>query len=132
MARILLIDDDELLRSVIAKSLTHAGHQVLQAGDGKQGVEIFQASNFDLVITDVIMPVQEGVETIMELRRENPTLPIIAISGGATNSKLYLEIAGRIGACRVLAKPFMPRDLVAMIAEVLGTGGSTTTPAPAS
>ncbi len=120
MANILLIDDDDLLRGVLAKALGHAGHVVIQAADGQQGTEIARAANVDLVITDLIMPVQEGVETIVKLRRERPQIPIIAISGGMTNSKLYLDIAARIGARRILAKPFTPQELLATISEVLG------------
>jgi two-component system chemotaxis response regulator CheY len=119
MARILIIDDDELLRGVLAKSLTYAGHLVLQAPDGKQGVELARVTEPDLVITDVIMPVQEGVETIIRLRRHRPALPIIAMSGGAANSKLYLEIAAKIGAKQILPKPFSPKDLIAIIDTLL-------------
>jgi len=119
MASILLIDDDEMLRGVLAKALAHGGHSVIQAGDGRQGVELARVAPIDLVITDLIMPVQEGVETIMTLRRERPTLPVVAMSGGASNSKLYLDIAGKIGARRVLSKPFTPKQLLETIDEVL-------------
>ncbi len=119
MASILIIDDDDLLRGVLAKALTHAGHTVLQASDGRQGVDVALIAPLDLVISDLIMPVQEGVETIMTLRRERPELPIIAISGGVSNSKLYLDIAGRIGARRVLSKPFTPKELIELIEEVI-------------
>lgn len=119
MAHILLIDDDELLRGVLAKALEHHGHSVTQAGDGRLGVELARATKFDVVITDLVMPVQEGVETILMLRREHARLPIIAISGGVSNSGLYLDIAARIGAQKVLAKPFMPQDLVRAIDQVL-------------
>jgi CheY-like chemotaxis protein len=119
MAQILLIDDDELLRRVLAKALTHAGHSVIQAADGQQGVELARAASLDLVITDLVMPVQEGVETIIALRQERPRLPIIAISGGVSNSPLYLEIAERIGAKRILPKPFTPQELTAIIDQVL-------------
>jgi DNA-binding response OmpR family regulator len=119
MPRILLIDDDELLRGVLSKTLGHAGHTVIQAADGQQGVELARASIFDLVITDLVMPVQEGVETILVLRREQPKLPVIAISGGLSNSKLYLDIAAKIGAKRILPKPFTPQDLLRQIEEVL-------------
>jgi DNA-binding response OmpR family regulator len=118
MSRILLIDDDDLLRSVVSKALLHAGHSVLQASDGRQGVEIARIAELDLVITDLVMPVQEGVETIVQLRQEHPRLPIIAISGGLTNSGVYLDIAAKIGAKRVLAKPFTPQELIAEIAAV--------------
>lgn len=119
MARILIIDDDELLRGVLAKALAHGGHSVIQASDGRQGVELARVTSVDLVISDLIMPVQEGVETIMTLRRERPQLPVIAMSGGASNSKLYLDIAGKIGAKRVLSKPFTPKQLLDVIGEVL-------------
>jgi len=118
MARILLIDDDDSLRSVLAKALGHAGYEVLQAIDGRQGLDVFRAVDVDLVISDLIMPVQEGVETITQMRRERPEVPIIAISGGATNSKLYLQIAGKMGAERVLPKPFTPQELLQAIDEV--------------
>ena len=121
MARILLIDDDALLRGVLAKSLGYAGHEVVQASDGQQGVELFRATPVDLVITDLIMPVQEGVETIVQIRRENPVMPIIAISGGLTHSSLYLKMAEKIGARRVLGKPFTPQELIQAVAEVLAT-----------
>jgi DNA-binding response OmpR family regulator len=119
MANVLLIDDDEMLRTVLAIAMEQAGHKVLQADDGQKGVELSRTASVDIVITDLIMPVQEGVETIMTLRRERPRLPIIAISGGVSNSKLYLDIAGKIGAKRMLPKPFAPRQLVALIEEIL-------------
>jgi DNA-binding response OmpR family regulator len=119
MARILLIDDDEMLRNVLSKSLTYAGHVIIQAADGRQGIELTRATTLDLVITDLVMPVQEGVETILTLKRERPELPVIAISGGVSNAKLYLEIAARMGAKRILAKPFTPQELVQQIDEVL-------------
>src|SRR5882672_9503076 len=119
MARILLIDDDDLLRGVLAKALTHGGHEIVQASDGRQGVEVARASSFDLVITDLIMPVQEGVETITTLHKEQPKLKVIAMSGGASNSKLYLQIAGKLGARRVVNKPFTPKQLIEVIDEVL-------------
>jgi DNA-binding response OmpR family regulator len=125
MAQILLIDDDDLLRGVLAKALGHVGHTVIQAADGQQGVELSRATALDLVITDLVMPVQEGVETILTLRRERPNLPIIAISGGVSNSQLYLEIAEKVGAKRILPKPFTPQELTALINEVLAEVGDS-------
>ena len=119
MATILLIDDDDLLRGAIMQSLTNAGHKVIEACDGLQGCELARSMSVDIVITDLVMPVQEGVETILTLRRERPKLPIIAMSGGVTNSKLYLDIAGKIGAKRMLPKPFMPKALITLIEQVL-------------
>ena len=119
MATILLIDDDELLRGALVQALANAGHKVLEASDGLQGCELARSMSVDLVLTDLVMPVQEGVETILTLRRERPRLPVIAMSGGVTNSRLYLDIAGKIGAKRMLPKPFTPKALVALIEQVL-------------
>jgi len=119
MARILLIEDDDLLRDVLAQSLIAAGHEVVQASNGEEGVQLFRAAPTDVVVTDLVMPVQEGVETIMQLRACRRDLPIIAMSGGVPNSKLYLSIAGRMGAQRILAKPFTPAQLLAAIDEAL-------------
>jgi CheY-like chemotaxis protein len=119
MALVLLIDDDDLVRGMLTKALTNAGHKVTEAADGLQGIEVARSASFDIVVTDLVMPVQEGVETIMTLRRERPKLPIIAISGGVSRSKLYLDIAGKIGARRILPKPFTPKELLALIEQVL-------------
>jgi DNA-binding response OmpR family regulator len=119
MSRILIIEDDNSLRSVLAKALARAGHEVFQAADGKVGVEMARATPLDLVITDLIMPIQEGVETILILRKELPTLPIIAISGGVPNSPIYLNIAEKVGARQILTKPFTAAEMLAAIAEVL-------------
>jgi len=119
MATILLIDDDDLLRGALVQSLLLAGHKVVEASDGRQGCELARSVPVDLVLTDLVMPVQEGVETILTLRRERPRLPVIAMSGGVTNSRLYLEIAGKIGAKRMLPKPFTPKTLIALVETVL-------------
>jgi DNA-binding response OmpR family regulator len=123
MARILLIDDDNALREVLAMALTEAGHVVTQARDGKEGVDLFRMEPAELIITDLIMPGREGIETIMMLRREQPELPVIAISGGMTNSAFYLKLAAGLGARRTLAKPFAIAELVGAVAEVLAAAG---------
>jgi DNA-binding response OmpR family regulator len=119
MSRILIIEDDNSLRTVLAKALARAGHEVFQASDGKVGVDLARVTPLDLVITDLIMPIQEGVETILILRKELPTLPIIAISGGVPNSPIYLNIAEKVGARQILTKPFTAAEMLAAIAEVL-------------
>jgi DNA-binding response OmpR family regulator len=119
MARILIIDDDDALRAVLAQNLVHAGHEVLQAADGREGVNLFHTKSADVVLTDLVMPGQEGVETIIQLRRELPSLPIIAMSGGMPRSKFYLGLAAKLGAQRTLAKPFTSAELLRAIAEVL-------------
>lgn len=119
MARILVIDDDDMLRKVLVRALTQAGHSVVEAADGAQGMHAFHSADVDLVITDLVMPVQEGVETILALRRERPDLPVIAMSGGVSNAMLYLDIASKVGANKVLPKPFTSQQLADAIAEVL-------------
>src|SRR5436190_12413618 len=128
MALVLLIDDDDLVRGMLTHALTNAGYKVTEASDGQQGLELARAAMFDIVVTDLVMPVKEGVETILTLRRERPRLPIIAISSGVTNSKLYLDIAGKIGAKRMLPKPFTPKELIALIQQVLEEEAQTPNP----
>jgi DNA-binding response OmpR family regulator len=121
MASILLIEDDEPLRQILALALVNAGHTVAEAADGNQGIERFREAPPDLVITDIVMPGREGIETIMALRREAPRLPIIAISGAANYARVYLGMAAKLGAQRILSKPFNTADLLAAINEVLST-----------
>ncbi len=125
MARILRIDDDNSLRKIMAMALSDAGHQVMQAKDGIEGVACFRAGQFDLVITDLIMPKKEGIETITDLRRDSPGLPIIAISGDLKNSALYLQLAKQIGATRTLLKPFGLAVLQRAVAEILAETAAT-------
>ena len=103
MARILLIDDDDTVRTMLRLTLVHFGHTVIEARDGKEGLELFQDANVDLLITDIVMPEKEGLEVLMELRKKHPPVKIIAISGGD-----YLHMAKLMGAAKVLAKPFPP------------------------
>lgn len=123
MAHVLIIDDDDAIRTVLAEALTATGHIVRLAADGNIGLRLFRAAPADLVLTDLVMPEKEGLATIMELRREFPGVRIIAMSGGfAHDAGLYLHLAARLGAVRVLRKPFRIAELTAAIAEVLGGG----------
>ena len=115
MAHILLIEDDELLRPLLARCLESAGHVVTQAATGRAGVRAFQAELADLVVTDIVMPDQEGIATIMMLHRDHPEVPLIALSGGGVNPSLYLDLAKKLGASCTLAKPFTPDDLLRAI-----------------
>ncbi len=119
MARILIIEDDAPLRGVLAEALQLAGYEVFQAEDGRQGVEVFQLAPADLVITDLVMPGQEGIETITKLLHDRPGLPIIAISGSVEHSGLYLEVARKLGATRTLAKPFGTKTLLGAVEAAL-------------
>jgi len=120
MARILLIDDDNTLRTMLRLTLTHFGHTVIEARNGREGLELFSQAETDLVITDIVMPEKEGLEVLMALRHRDPPVKIIAISGGGRVSATdYLRIARQMGAAKVLAKPFSNRALIAAIDELL-------------
>ncbi|HVO14548.1 MAG TPA: response regulator [Alphaproteobacteria bacterium] len=90
------------------------------AEDGEKGVAMFGGSTFDLVVTDIIMPEKEGIETIIELRQRDPKVKIIAISGGGrTSNQIFLDVAKKFGAVDVLAKPFTPKQLLATVQKAL-------------
>lgn len=117
--KVLLIDDDVLLRRVVARMLLADGHEVVTAQDGARGLTVFRHEHPDMVITDMVMPVQQGSETILELRRENPAIKIIAISGGgrASGSEL-LDTARLLGADDVIEKPFRVDELLRHVREL--------------
>jgi CheY-like chemotaxis protein len=120
MPRILLIDDDRPVRSFMRRALERAGHEIIEADDGQRGLDVLAGSFVDLVITDLIMPKMEGIEFMLHLRRLQPALPVIAVSGGGRASpKSYLDIAQACGAAKVLAKPFSVEELLAAVDAVL-------------
>ncbi len=120
MARILIIVDYERLRAVIARLLGSAGHDTLEAGDGKRGVALAKTSRPDLVITDISMPDQEGIQTVRELRELDAELPIIVISGEqGVGAYRPLEDARLLGANVAMAKPFEVPVLLGEIARLL-------------
>jgi len=128
MARILIIDDDDTLRGIIAKSLSHAGHEISQANNGRKGVALFRSAPTDLVVTDLVMPEQEGMETIKILHRDFPQTPIIAMSGGLDGSPLYLDLTRRLGARVTLTKPFTLQQLKQVIDGILAQPPAAPTP----
>ena len=121
MSHVLVIDDDADVRWVIARAVQSDGHTVTEAGDGQEGLRRFAEVPADLVITDILMPEREGIETIIELRRQRPDLPILAISGGSatTGREGLLESADLLGATRVLPKPFALDQLRAVVHGLL-------------
>jgi CheY-like chemotaxis protein len=120
MPRILLIDDDDAVRTMLRLTLVEFGHEVIEARNGLEGLALFPTSGADLVITDIIMPGKEGVEVIIELRRLHPRLKIMAISGGGRVGPTdYLRIASYLGAAKVLAKPFSNEELLVALNELL-------------
>ena len=127
MAHLLLIEDDQTLRRALCVSLEKMGHTVVETGDGRQALSAFKKQPADLIVTDLIMPGMEGVETIRELKKMNPRVPIIAISGGGRGSPAgYLQIAQSFGADKIYAKPFDIGALCQSVEELLGNiGGST-------
>jgi CheY-like chemotaxis protein len=116
---VLVIDDDAAMRRLVARVLGRAGHQVHQAADGREGIDLFRRRRPALVICDIVMPVTEGIETIRTLRREAPAVPIIAISG--SNVPLYLRAALELGAVTALEKPFSAAALLAAVGALLDT-----------
>src|SRR5229473_3264231 len=109
MKKVLVIDDDALVRDTIVRILERKGHTVLVAADGVRGLRMFDREQPDLVITDIIMPEKEGLETIREIRSERPDARIIAISGGARIGNMdFLDVAGKLGASEIIPKPFDP------------------------
>ena len=120
MPRILLIEDDEPLRDTLRKTFVRAGYEVDEAPNGKAAVQAYRRVRSDVVVTDIVMPEKEGLEVISELRRLAPGVKIIAISGGgAGRAGDYLELARRLGATHILAKPFSGDEILAVVAEVL-------------
>mgnify|MGYP003392532092 CR=1 FL=1 len=112
MARILIIDDNADVRLLLRTALEDVGHAVTEADDGEEGVRMFRAEPSDLVITDILMPNKEGLETIKDLRIITKELMIVAISGGGrVNSVDFLEYATKLGANATLRKPFRIADL---------------------
>jgi two-component system chemotaxis response regulator CheY len=129
MARILLIDDDDALRTMLRVTLIHFGHTVIEARNGKEGIAAFPYSEADLVITDIVMPEKEGNEVLMELRKKEPSVQIIAISGGGRGKATdYLRVAIQLGAAIALTKPFSNEALMAAVNQLLGTTKMSTKP----
>jgi CheY-like chemotaxis protein len=120
MAQILVIDDDAMLQRVLKEILLFLGHEVRQAFDGKEGVRLCRESPPDLVLTDILMPEQDGLQTIRELRRLCPEVKIIAMSGGSLvwPGIDSLSFASRFGARHVLHKPFAHHELQAALNAV--------------
>jgi CheY-like chemotaxis protein len=119
-AKVLVIDDDSLVRRTISRILQHGGYEVMLAEDGAKGVAKFRSERPDLVITDIIMPEQEGIETIIQLLRDNPAARIIAVSGGGRLGSMdFLTVANKLGAAASLRKPFEPAELLGCVERAL-------------
>ena len=121
MANILIIDDDDQFREMLRQMLERAGYEVVEAPDGKEGLRLFRENKVDLVITDIFMPEKEGLEVLMEFRRNFPDTKIIAISGGARNisPEESLKMAEAFGAKYTFKKPVDREALLDAVKELL-------------
>jgi DNA-binding NtrC family response regulator len=121
VARILLLDDEERVIRALTATLRTDGHEVISATNGRDGLRILNDEAMDLVVTDIVMPQQEGLETIAEIRRIFPDLPVIAMSGGGVGSAgEYLDLALAFGAHRTIEKPFGSAALLSAVRDLLG------------
>jgi DNA-binding response OmpR family regulator len=118
--RVLIIDDDEQIRVLLEQMMHWAGFEVMVAENGKVGMQLQQQNPADLVITDLIMPEQEGLETISRLKKDYQGIKIIAISGGGRiGPEAYLPAALELGADKVFSKPFDVQEIVDAVREML-------------
>lgn len=125
MAKIVLVDDDDLVREFAELALTRAGHTVLPAGSAKEALLILDRDTVDLLITDIFMPESDGLELVRKVRQRRPDLPVLAISGGGRAVGLdYLHAARIFGAGDTLNKPFAPRTLTTKVADMLEAAAS--------
>ncbi len=120
MKRVLVIEDDPAMRDMVEIFLQKSGFHTACAEDGKKALRLFQSESFDLVITDMVMPEMEGIETIQELRKLRPDIKIIAMSGGALGSPAYLGAARHLGANLTLKKPFQHAALIEAVTSLIG------------
>ena len=120
MKRILIIDDEQIVLEVLRKILELEGYEVVTAANGDEGLELFSQKPFDLVITDMVMPEKDGLQTILDLRKETPDLAVIAMSGGGTISKeRYLAVAGYLDGIITITKPFSLESITEAVAKLL-------------
>lgn len=115
-----VIDDDEHVRTTLAEILRRSGYGVVLACDGDMGLEVVERTAVDIVVTDIVMPNREGIETIREIRRRFPHVRVLAISGGGSKSSStdFLELAYALGADDVLAKPFRMAELLHKVGKL--------------
>lgn len=120
VARILVIDDDPWVVKIFRQILEDEGHTVFTANNGQEGLDLFRQNPAELIITDMVMPVKDGLKLIMELEKEFPNVPAIAISGGGViEPERYLTLAESIGTRKTLTKPVSKQDLIDAVNSVL-------------
>ena len=122
MARILVMDDDGVIRAAVPRILESAGYEVLEAADGKAGLRLHREQGADLLLVDLVMPESDGVEVIRALRQEAPLAKVVAISDGGRHRNVeLLRAAAGLGATRTLRKPFVSRQLLTAIRAAVET-----------
>ena len=127
MALILVIDDTATMRGLVRRMLERAEHSVIEAEDGEVGIAVVKMHDPALVITDLIMPKKEGIETIQQIRRSHPNTKIIAMSGHVRPDGVsYLDAARKLGADAILAKPFLRAALLDIVDRLLNAGCAVT------
>ncbi|HEV8358438.1 MAG TPA: response regulator [Gemmatimonadales bacterium] len=122
MPTVLLVDDDDLSRGAVHKMLERSGYGVRSTGIGREALALYRTDPADLVITDLIMPETDGLEMIQQLRKMNPRVRVLAISGGGrVEAEEYLSVARKFGAVEVLQKPFTATELKLAVESALGS-----------
>ncbi len=121
MARILVVDDESGIITVLKDMLLRLGYEVLTACNGNEALEKLSVGGVDLVVTDIVMPDVDGLELISNIQSLYPRLKMIAISGGGAQEgpEAYLRDAKELGAARCLTKPFMLKELASMVQDLL-------------
>lgn len=115
--RVLVVDDDPDVRAVVSSMLEVGGYEASVAQNGREALAALKAGNFAVILTDLVMPEQEGIETIKVIRRDYPDVKVIAMSGAFGGD--YLRIAGYLGAHSTLAKPLQVADVLKSVADTL-------------
>ncbi len=123
MSRVLVIDDDGVFRGMVKAGLEEGGFEVAEAADGKAGVEAFRSGNFDLVIVDMYMPEQDGIDTIFDMDAGSRGIPVIAVTGGHSMGNESLRLAESAGADLTMEKDFTPAQLLAAVRKLLERKG---------
>jgi len=124
MAKILLVEDDDLLRKALLTWLTKKTYEVVVARHGEEAIQLVKLGvDFDLMLTDILMPEKEGLATIVAIRAMLPRIKVVAMSGGLPrmNAEVFLKMAQKVGANRLLAKPFSHQELDTAIEEAMGS-----------
>jgi DNA-binding NtrC family response regulator len=118
--RVLIIDDNEMIREALSEMLSQAGYSILEAEDGKSAIQLTSLEPVDLIITDLFMPEIDGLEVIQHVRRQHPRVKIIAMSGGGSRGLVeLLSVAQKMGAHKIFMKPFEWDEILGAIEELL-------------